>query len=161
MRGSKRQRHDEGDALWLVDGYNVLRVTLHAETVSNGDAEPEAEVRWWSASQRQLLAELSAPLAALGGEICLVFDGAHLREPQEGEAALPGSYPVRLLFVPSADEWIVRRVRDHADERVLRIVTADRRLADRARARGAEIVSTGDFVRLCRAAAGASARGVD
>jgi hypothetical protein len=159
--------------LWLVDAYNVLAVSLKAGAPLTG-----VEPRWWSADRRQLLVELTGHLCAEADEVCLVFDGRHLSEAEESSVAevrmralpadaapspvsaaaqapapaeAPTSSPrLRVLFAPSADEWIVAAVRDRADEFGRRlVVSADRRLCDRSRSRGAEIVSTQRFVELC------------
>lgn len=146
--------------LWLIDGYNVLRVSL-SET---GAAESD---RWWTAGRRQELIELAGGLAAPADEVCLVFDAQHLSQPREepsGAPAGPASQPaLRCVFAPSADDWIVAELRARADSFARRVVvSADRKLANRARDRGAEIVSTGSFVALCRPdAATASGDGVN
>jgi hypothetical protein len=76
----------------------------------------------------------------------VVFDGPRpLPAPAEGEAA---GAP-RIAFAPSADEWLLRRVRE-AGPGAVAVVTADRRLADRARARGAQVVSPQAFLARCR-----------
>lgn len=146
--------------LWLVDAYNVLRVSL----------APAAGEPWWSAERRELLRTRVLQLREPGisrVEVCLVFDAGHLSSTEEaasgslqvdepswggGDGAPDdASQPlVRVLFTPSADEWIVGAARRRSDEfdRV-RVVTADRRLADRARSRGAEVVDTGRFLALC------------
>ena len=150
--------------LWLVDGYNVLRVSLtsaaEVEPRQPGgpgrDSERGAEPRWWTAERREALLEMAARLSAPADEICLVFDARQLPQaeeaaPQEDTPSVGPSQPrLRCIFAPSADDWIVAQVRARAEQFERRVVvSADRRLADRARARGAEIVSTGSFVALC------------
>jgi predicted RNA-binding protein with PIN domain len=131
-------------SLWLVDGYNVLRVSL----------APDDDPRWWSAERRSLLITLAGRLSNANShessqrEICLVFDGRHLPAAEEGEPIADDG--LRVVFAPSADDWIVetlKRRRDEFDE--IRVVTADRALANRARSRGAEVVPTNHFIDLC------------
>jgi predicted RNA-binding protein with PIN domain len=130
--------------VWLVDGYNVLCTGL----LGGHDRSD-----WWSEARREELLALLARFDGLDGfdglggfdqadaEIWVVFDGA--REPSDtGER----SGPVRVVFAPSADEWLVEQVRVHAE---VAVVTADRKLAGRARHRGARVVSPREFLRRC------------
>jgi hypothetical protein len=80
--------------------------------------------------------------------VWVVFDGPDARElPDPGAAGGGGARP-RLVFAPSADDWLLRRARDAAPGEVA-IVTADRRLAARARSRGATVVSPREFLARC------------
>ena len=116
---------------------------------------------WWSAARRDLLVALATRLPEPGAEVCLVFDARHLEEAQEsaqpgepgarGDGAHPGPH-VRCIFTPSADDWIVQALRERSEALPgIRVVTADRPLANRARRFGAEIVATDRFLALCRA----------
>ena len=124
--------------VWLVDGYNVLCTGL-----MGGHDRSD----WWSEARREELLALLARFEAFDGldepdaEIWVVFDGA--REPS-GTGEREG--PVRVVFAPSADEWLVEQVRAHAE---VAVVTADRKLAGRARHRGARVVSPREFLRRC------------
>jgi len=54
--------------------------------------------------------------------------------------------------VPSADEWLVARVKqvdESAEARAVAVVTGDRKVADRARHRGAEIVGPRALLERC------------
>jgi hypothetical protein len=75
-------------------------------------------------------------------EVWIVFDGGDPGGNEEG--ATP-----RTVFARSADDWLLDRVRAAEDPGQLKVVTADRRLANRVRARGAEVVSPGDFLGRC------------
>jgi predicted RNA-binding protein with PIN domain len=121
--------------VWLVDGYNALQVAL----LAGGD-----RARFWTREARQLLLSRARGFEDEGAEVWVVFDGPHA-------ATDPGSEEgeVRVVFAPSADEWLLRRVRDAAPGEVA-LVTADRRLAARARARGAEVVAPRAFLERCR-----------
>ncbi len=158
--------------LWLVDAYNVLRVSLAPVSPAAGPgAAPEgsAEPQWWSEARREHLASLAARLADPNAEICLVFDARHLLEAhespqahspqaQESEADEQLAHEtdgkrIRIVFAPSADEWIVATVKEiQKTKRETRVVTADRVLANRVRCRGATIVPTDEFVELCQRA---------
>ena len=122
--------------VWLVDGYNVLCTGL----LGGHDRSD-----WWSEARREELLALLAGFDGLGGadaEIWVVFDGA--REPT-GTGEREGS--VRVVFAPSADEWLIEQVRAHAE---VAVVTADRKLAGRARHHGARVVSPREFLRRCK-----------
>jgi hypothetical protein len=127
---------------------------------------PKAPTSWWRGDRRSLLAGLAAGLAEPEAEIFLVFDARHLeraeeRLPPEGRPSGSGDDEgsddekkerprVRIVFAPSADDWIVESLRRRKDEAtVVRVVTADRPLANRARRLGAEIVATDRFLALC------------
>ena len=137
--------------LWLVDAYNVLRVSL------TGDEQRAApRDAWWGAERRQFLQDLARQLPEPESEVCLVFDAKQLPEAEEAdrETRQPDEPLVRSVFAPSADEWIVAAVRARsADDARVRVVTADRPLGNRARSRGAEVVSTEAFIARCRGVA--------
>jgi hypothetical protein len=121
--------------VWLVDGYNVLNVGLLAGRVREG---------WWTGSYRDELLGRAEGFEEAGAEIWVVFDGA---QPADDERA----GRVRSVFAPSADEWLLARIRERDPARVA-LVTADRRLAARARSRGVEVVAPAAFLARCREA---------
>jgi len=121
--------------LWLVDGFNVVQVALLA-----GRDRHE----WWTAPYRaELLRRAGAfdGVEAADAELWVAFDGRR--------AATESAGPVRSVFVPSADEWVLARVRAASDPARVRVVTADRRLAARVRRRGAQVVSPAAFLGRC------------
>jgi hypothetical protein len=128
--------------LWLVDGFNVIQVGLLAGRDREG---------WWRAERRAALLEAAARLAGPEDEVVVVFDG-----PRPATDAGGG---VRAVYAASADEWLLERVRDGGAARELRVVTADRRLAARARSRGAEVVAPSAFLARCAAPREASDEG--
>jgi len=121
--------------VWLVDGYNVLNVGLLAGRVREG---------WWTGPYRDELLGRAEGFEEAGAEIWVVFDGA---QPADDERA----GRVRSVFAPSADEWLLARIRERDPARVA-LVTADRRLAARARSRGVEVVAPAAFLARCREA---------
>ncbi len=137
--------------VWLVDGYNLL----HAGVLRGRDRRG-----WWTAEAQaraiERIARFDGP-----GELWVVFDRRERTRRGDapgGEAGAratpadpPGPPRVRVAFAPSADDWLVRRVREAADPSRLAVVTADRRLAGRARHRGARVVPPSAFLARCPA----------
>ena len=124
-----------GPRVWLVDGYNVLNVGLLAGRVREG---------WWTGAFRDELLGRAEAFEEDAAEIWVVFDGA--QPTDEGRAGR-----VRSVFAPSADEWLLARIRER-DPAQVALVTADRRLAARARSRGVEVIAPAAFLARCRAA---------
>ena len=125
-----------GDVRWLVDGFNVL----HAGVLRGNDRQG-----WWREEMRARLLARVASFDDVAAELWVVFDG---RGPL-GEAELRSERP-RVVFAPSADEWLLAEVRAAEDPAALVVVTADRQLADRARHKGARVVSPRAFLARCR-----------
>lgn len=126
--------------VWLVDGFNALHVAV---------LRGRSRERWWTREGReQLLARVRA-FDAGSAEVWVVFDGPHAVSDAEAAAAPDGP---RVAFASSADAWLLQRVRE-APAGEVAVVTADRPLAARARARGARIVSPQEFLARCAGAA--------
>lgn len=127
--------------IWLVDGFNLM----HAAVLRGRDRRD-----WWRAEARErvlaLVRRLDAPADA---EVVVVFDGQ--RPADEPERAEPGP---QVVFAASADEWLIRAVRQAPDPGRIAVVTADRQLADRARHRGARVIGPRAFRERCETAAG-------
>jgi len=121
--------------VWLVDGYNVLNVGLLAGRVREG---------WWTGAFRDELLGRAEAFEEDAAEIWVVFDGA--QPAGDGRAGR-----VHSVFAPSADEWLLARIRERDPARVA-LVTADRRLAARARSHGVEVIAPAAFLARCRAA---------
>jgi predicted RNA-binding protein with PIN domain len=101
---------------------------------------------WWR-DRRGAMRALAGRLAAFAGEtgddVAVVYDG----RPFGLDAA-----PVEVSFAPArgpdaADDEIARRVAADPDPAAISVVTSDRRLAERVRGHGAEVVASGAFRR--------------
>jgi predicted RNA-binding protein with PIN domain len=104
---------------------------------------------WWEdpdAAVRRLIAELRSYAVATGERVHVVFD----RRPREVRSGRHGGVTVGFASFrgrDAADDEIVRIVVDDPDAPSLRVVTSDRRLADRVRRGGASVVSASSFRR--------------
>jgi hypothetical protein len=123
------------DERWLVDGFNVL----HAGVLRGNDRRG-----WWREEMRARLLARVAAFDDAAAELWVVFDG-----PGPGGEAERACERPRVVFAPSADDWLLGAVRDTADPASIVVVTADRQLADRARHRGARVVSPRAFLARC------------
>jgi hypothetical protein len=121
-------------AEWLIDGFNVVQVGL----LGGQDRS-----QWWSASRRAQLLSQAAAFEPADASLWVVFDGGRPGPDSELEGR------TRVVFAPSADEWLVARVRGAPDPSRLVVVTADRRLAARVRHLGARVASPAEFLARC------------
>jgi predicted RNA-binding protein with PIN domain len=120
---------------WLVDGFNVL----HAGVLRGNDRQG-----WWREEMRARLLARVAGFDDETAELWVVFDGSGPPADAELRSARP-----RVVFAPSADDWLLAEVRAAEDPSSVVVVTADRQLADRARHRGAQVVSPRAFLARC------------
>jgi len=150
--GATALRSAPDPATWLIDGYNVLHTVLLGGQPRTGSGG------WGQAGRSRLLERVRGfegldpgsgdrPEADSGredrpGTVWVVFDG---RRPSPDDA---GANP-RVVFAPSADGWIVRRVRSSSRPSALVVVSADRQLAGRCRHAGASVLSPRDFIGRC------------
>ena len=135
---------DEGEAAggagggrprWLVDGMNLI------------GSRPD---RWWNdpdRAVRRLIDELDRYASASGDEVTVVFD----RRPPDVEPGRHGA--VGVVFASrrgrnAADDEIVTMVAGDPDTAADRVVTSDRRLAERVRDLGAGVEPSSRFRRL-------------
>lgn len=145
-RASETAGEPAGDPeVWLVDGYNVL----HAGILRGRDRRG-----WWKAEAQARAVERIARFEG-EGEIWIAFDRRE-QSPGDGERGAeppePAAPPrIHVAFAPSADDWIARRVRAARTPDRVAVVTADRRLAGRARHHGARVVSPSAFLARCPA----------
>ena len=119
--------------VWLVDGYNV---------VCSGLLGGRERAGWWQEAHRAELLDRLEHFDDPAVEFWVVFDG----DRDDDHSALGR---VRAIFTPSADAWLVEQVKKQPPELPATVVTADRRVADRARHRGARIVTPRGLLERC------------
>jgi predicted RNA-binding protein with PIN domain len=122
-------------ALVLVDGYNVSQAQWHGL--------PPAEQR------RRLLDACAELHARCGADVEVVFDGSG-EEPTAG-ALVRAS--VRYRFTPStveADDALLARLDEEPSARPVVVASSDRRVAEGARLRGANVVGARQFLAALR-----------
>ncbi len=143
--GAMARPADDAPTTWLVDGFNVLNVA-----VLRGDER----VGFWRSAARERLLALAGAFDEPGAEVVVVFDGDQTPPDELGEHVAGGrdSAGPRVVFARPADDWLLTRLRQEPDPASVTVVTADRRLADRARHRGAHVLSPSAFVDRCRPA---------
>lgn len=131
----------------LVDGFNVLHTVLLAG---------ERDSVWWGREAREKLLARVCTWPDPRDEIWVAFDGA---QPAWSVLALPagraagGRGPmVHSVFVESADDWIVRRARRALPASNALVVSADRKVAGRARSAGCEVWTPWAFIAHCDSA---------
>ena len=159
-RGSEAAAQDPtpdaytGRRLILVDGFNVLHAVLLGKDRDSG---------WWQRVHRERLLERVTHWSEAGDAIWVVFDGSRpamsvWAEPVARSNDDDSSGPVvHSLFVESADNWIVRRARRTQHPERMIVVSADRKVAGRARSAGCEILTPWAFMARCtRAEEGAA-----
>lgn len=108
VRWLMKQTHN-----WLIDGYNVAYQVVDEPT-------PVTRSRLISAAGRL------AGLSATGSMVVVVFDSS------VDTSSLPADRRVRVVYAPSADEWII----EHASHNTV-VVSSDRQVREGAEARGA------------------------
>jgi hypothetical protein len=149
----------------LVDGFNVLHAVLLGRDRKEG---------WWRRPQRDRLLDRVSRWTGGSDEIWVAFDGARPgtslwieptrasrtesgeepREPIGGESSLElrpilRGPTVQAVFVESADDWIVRRARRATHPESMIVVSADRKVAGRARSAGCSILTPWAFIARC------------
>ena len=117
---------------WIVDGMNVI------------GSRPDG---WWQdreRAMRELATALAEYAAESGEEVAVVFDGRAPQRPFDASG-------IEVSFAPggrnAADDRIVAIVAEDDDPSNLRVVTSDKALVNRVRARGAAVEPAGAFRR--------------
>jgi predicted RNA-binding protein with PIN domain len=140
---SRRRRAGER---WLVDGMNLI------------GSRPD---RWWNdpdRAVRRLIEALDRYATATGEAVTVVFD----RQPPD---VPPGQHGAVVVAFASrrgrdaADHEIVRMLAEDPAPGAVRVVTSDRRLVERARQLGAQVISSGSFRRRMDRALGGAPTG--
>lgn len=117
---------------WLVDGANLM------------GSRPDG---WWNnpdKATRRLIEELDAYAGATGEDLTVVFDRRVPDVAPGRHGAIEVAYASRH-GANAADDEIVRMVAADEDPHTLRVVTSDRRLAERVRELGAPVSGAGNF----------------
>jgi predicted RNA-binding protein with PIN domain len=99
------------------------------------------------AARRRLLDQLARFIRAKKTRVAVVFDGA----PDPGLPDGSSFRGVKVFYAhkgSDADTRIERLVESSPDKRGLTVVTSDRRLAHTVRARGANVLRSGEFRKL-------------
>ena len=135
-----------GRRLILVDGFNVLHAVLLGQ---------DRDAGWWRRIHRERLLERVTRWNGGADSIWVAFDGSRpamsvwaepVAMPGGGDSPTPA---VHSLFVESADDWIVRRARRTEHPERMIVVSADRKVAGRARSAGCEILTPWAFMARC------------
>jgi predicted RNA-binding protein with PIN domain len=119
---------------WLIDGMNLI------------GSRPD---RWWNDPDRairRLIEEVDGYATRTGENITVVFD----RRPSDVPAGVHGAIDVAFASWRgrnAADNEIVRMVTEAPAPQSIRVVTSDRRLAERVRDLGASVTSSMSFRR--------------
>ena len=147
----------------LIDGFNVLHAVLLGKAREQG---------WWRRVERERLLRRIAGWQSGPDDLRSPDD---FRSPDDLWVAFDGGQPawsvwaepiagptnhskasgvmrgptVHCVFVESADDWIVRRARRSARPDQMVVVSADRKVAGRARSAGCEIWTPWDFISRC------------
>jgi len=130
----------------LVDAFNVLHAVLLGK---------EREHGWWRRVERERLLRRVSTWESGPAEIWVAFDGGQpawsvwaepVVRPRTSDSRGP---TVHSVFVESADDWIVRRARRARHPKRVVVVSADRKVAGRARSAGCEIWTPWAFISQC------------
>lgn len=134
--------------IWLVDGFNVL----HAGVLRGRD-----RAGWWTAPVQLRLVARAARFEPFEAQVFVVFDAAG----PASERCVPGPdlSRVRVVFAPSADDWLVREVRRAEAPERLAVVSGDRQVLGRVRHAGGRVVSPRAFLARCPDPDAAAAEG--
>jgi predicted RNA-binding protein with PIN domain len=119
------------DPFLIIDGFNVL----HAVVLIGRD-----RAGWWQPAAQRRLVERVEQLTLSYPAMWIVFD----RRPSTSEVPedVTSNDPrIRIVYAPSADEWIVHEVERLAPQHAITVVTADRPLRERVRRVGGSLLS--------------------
>ena len=120
---------------WILDGFNVLKVGGLCST----------RTTWWDQTSRQLLLDKVGRFYDKEVALTIVFDGP--RAPRRNCTEIGD--PFRVVFSPSADDWILSQVKLRGKEQPITVVTGDRRLANKVLSKGSKICTPRTFLNLC------------
>jgi predicted RNA-binding protein with PIN domain len=115
----------------IIDGFNVL----HAAVLIGRD-----RAGWWQPAAQRRLVERVEQLPLSYPTIWIVFD----RRPSTSEVpedVTSNDSRMRIVYAPSADDWIVHEVERLVPQHAITVVTADRPLRERVRRVGGSLLS--------------------
>jgi len=119
------------DPLLIIDGFNVL----HAVVLVGRD-----RANWWQPAAQRRLVERVEQLTLSYPSMWIVFD----RRPSANgapEDVTSNDSRIRVVYAPSADDWIVQEVERLTPQHSVTVVTADRPLRERVRHVGGALLS--------------------
>lgn len=122
---------------WILDGFNVLKVGGLCGT----------RATWWDQTSRQILLDKMGKFYDKEIALTVVFDGP--RAPRKTCTETEDLY--RVVFSPSADDWILSQVKRRGKGQPITVVTGDRRLANKVLSKGSKICTPRSFLNLCTA----------
>jgi predicted RNA-binding protein with PIN domain len=115
-----------GESILIIDGFNVL----HAVVLAGRD-----RAGWWQPAVQRRLVERVERLDLSYPSVWVVFD----RRPSTNgapEEVTTNDPRLRVVYAPSADDWIVQEVERLAPRHSVTVVTSDRPLRERVRRAG-------------------------
>lgn len=128
------------EALLIIDGFNVL----HAGVLVGRE-----RAGWWQEpAQRRLVARVEQFTNPSYPEIWVIFDRRSDRSSQRTDVTSQDAR-IRVVYAPSADDWIVEQVEALSGQRPVTVVTSDRLLRNRVRQAGGELLSPSRFLAAC------------
>mgnify|MGYP003396008136 CR=1 FL=1 len=111
------------DPILIIDGFNVL----HAAVLVGRD-----RAGWWQPAAQRRLVERVEQLHLSYPAVWIVFD----RRPSTSEVpedVTSTDSRIRIVYAPSADDWIVQEAERLTPQHSVIVVTADRPLRERVR----------------------------
>lgn len=126
----------------LIDAYNVIYADPRLGPLVRRDAERARE---------EFLALVAQRVPADGTATVVVFDA--MRDPapptQTGRTNREYTRGLHVVYArETADTWIRERIRNHADPRLITVVTSDREILATVQAHGAGVLRVSEFLRL-------------
>lgn len=137
---------ETGGRIILVDGFNVLHTVVLGRDRAAG---------WWKREPRERLLRRIATWTEGPDALWVAFDGTReswstWAEPvADTMAAAAAGAHVHSVYVESADDWIVRRARRSPWPDRTVVVSADHKVAGRARSAGCAIWTPWAFMARC------------
>lgn len=119
------------DSVLIIDGFNVL----HAIVLVGRD-----RAGWWQPVAQRRLVKRVEQLDVAYSSMWIVFDRRSCRSEILGDVTSDDPR-IRVMYAPSADDWIVAKVERLSPQHSVTVVTADRPLRDQVRRAGGSVLS--------------------